>query len=136
MHILKELFYIVIQTSLFLSIETIISGLVNIVLVYPQNISTPHVLYYFNNILSLIHNSDLLNLIPFELDFTSTTFSNPTILTYEIELPPSGKKIGFNLLDDEDFTIPYFTDTIPNFPAGHKILTQAKINVCIIAINI
>ena len=32
------------------------------------------------------------------------------MITYDIELPPSGKKIGFNLLDDEDYTIPYITD--------------------------
>ena len=53
-----------------------------------------------------IHNSDLLNLIPCKLDLTSTTFRDETMITYDIELPPSGKKIGFNLLDDEDFTIP------------------------------
>ena len=40
---------------------------------------------------------------------------------YEIELPPLGKKVGFNLLDDEDFKIPYITDTIPNSPAGHQL---------------
>ena len=66
-----------------------------------------------------IHYSDLLNLIPWELDLTSTPFSDETIITYDIELPPSGKKNCFNLLDDEDFTIPYITDTIPNSPAGH-----------------
>ena len=53
-----------------------------------------------------IHDLDLLNLIPCKLDPTSTPFSAATIITYDIELPPSGKKIGFNLLDDEDFTIP------------------------------
>ena len=37
------------------------------------------------------------------------------MLTYEIELPPSGKKFGFNLLDDEDFTMPYVIDTIQKF---------------------
>ena len=61
-----------------------------------------------------IHNSDLLNLIKCELDITSNPFRDETIITYDIELPTSGKKIGFNLLDDEDFTIPYITDTIPN----------------------
>ena len=53
-----------------------------------------------------IHYSDFNNLIPCKLDPTSTTFSAATIITYEIYLPPSGKKIDFNLLDDEDFTIP------------------------------
>ena len=42
---------------------------------------------------------------------------------------PSRKKIGFNLLDDKDFTIPYITDTIPNSPAGHKLPSQAKRNM-------
>ena len=78
-----------------------------------------------------VHNSDLLNLIPFELDITYNPFSNTKILTYEIELPPDGKKIGFNLLDDEDFTIPYVTDTIPNSPADHKLPTQDQRNVWI-----
>ena len=45
------------------------------------------------------------------------------------------KKVSFNLLDDEDFTIPYITDTIPNAPSGHQLLTQAKINGWIIYIN-
>ena len=53
-----------------------------------------------------IQDSDLLNLIPYELDLTSTTFSDETMITYDIELPHSDNKIGFNLLDDEDFTIP------------------------------
>ena len=38
-------------------------------------------------------------------------------------------------MDDEDFKIPYITDTIPNSPAGHQLPSQAKINVWIIAIN-
>ena len=74
-------------------------------------------------------------MIPCELDLTFTTFSDTTIITYEIELPPSVNKVGFNLLDDEDFTIPYITDTIPNSPAVHQLPSQAKINMQIIAIN-
>ena len=70
-----------------------------------------------------INNSDLLSFIPGELDLTSTPFSNTTILKYEIELPPSGNKVGFNLLDDEHFKIPDVTDTIPNTPANHQLLT-------------
>ena len=83
-----------------------------------------------------IHDSDLLNLIPCEFDLTSTPFSDETIITYDIELPPSGKKIGFNLPDDEDFKIPYITGTIPNSPAGHKLPSQAKRNVYIVPINV
>ena len=81
-----------------------------------------------------IHDSDLLNLFPCKLDLTSTTFSDETIITYDIELPPSGM-IFFNLLDDEYFTIPYITDTIPNSPASHKLPSRAKRNVWIVAIN-
>ena len=56
-----------------------------------------------------IHNSDLFNLIPCELDLTSTPFRDETIITYDIELPPSRNKIGFNLMGDEYFTTPYIT---------------------------
>ena len=54
----------------------------------------------------MIHHSDPLNLIPCELDLISTTFSNTTILTNEIELPSYVNKFGFNLLENEDFTFP------------------------------
>ena len=80
-----------------------------------------------------VHNSDLLNFISCELDLTSTSFRDKIILTYEIELPPSGKKVGFNLLDDEDFIITYITDKIPNSPSGNQLRTQAKRNVWIIS---
>ena len=68
-----------------------------------------------------IHNSDLLNMIPCKPDIASTQLRYETIITYDIELPPSGKKIGFNLLDNEYFTIPYITDTIPNSTAGNQL---------------
>ena len=38
-------------------------------------------------------------------------------------------------MDDEDFNIPYVTDTMPNSPPGNQLPSQAKINVWIIAIN-
>ena len=57
------------------------------------------------------------------------------MITYEIELPPSGKTIGFNLMNDEYFKTPYVTDTIPNSPPSNQLPSQAKINVWIIAIN-
>ena len=82
-----------------------------------------------------IHDVDLLNLIRCEFYSTSTPFSDNKIITYDIELLPSGNKIGFNGLDDKDFTIPYITDNIPNLPAGHQLPSQAKINVWIININ-
>ena len=81
---------------------------------------------------SFINNSDPLYLITCELDLTSTPFCDTKILTYEIELPPSGNKIG---LDGEYFTIPSVIDKIPNSPASHKLPTQYKKNVWIIAIN-
>ena len=84
---------------------------------------------------SIIHHSDLLNFIPCELDITYTQFYN-IILAYEIEVPTAVNKIIFNLLDDEDFKIPYVTDTIPNVPAGHKLTKHSNKNVLIIAINV
>ena len=63
---------------------------------------------------SCIHYSYLPDLIPCELDLTYTPFCDTKIITCEIELPHSSKNIGFNLVDDEDFTIPYVTVTIPN----------------------
>ena len=75
---------------------------------------------------SLLYDSDLINLIPCDIDLTSNLFCDTPSLAYTIELPPAGKKVGFNLLDDEDFTIPYVTDTIPNPPAGHQPPTRYK----------
>ena len=57
------------------------------------------------------------------------------MITYDIELPPSGNKVGFNLLDDEDFIITHITDTISNSLASHQLPSQAKRNLWIIAIN-
>ena len=105
--------------------------MINITIVSVYKTSTLQVIYSFKNILKVIFT----NLIPCELDTESTTFRDTIILTYEIELPSSGKKVGFNLLDDEDFTIPYVTDTIPNSPSGHQLQTQAKRNVWIVSIN-
>ena len=53
------------------------------------------------------------------------------MLTYKIELPTSEKKVDLNLLDDEDFTILYITDLIPNSPVIHQLPTQAKLKVWI-----
>ena len=38
-------------------------------------------------------------------------------------------------MDDEDFTIPYITDTIPSSPDSHQLPSQAKRNVLIVTIN-
>ena len=74
-------------------------------------------------------------MIPCELDLTYTKFSDTTIITYDIELPPSINKVGYNLLDDKDFKIPYIIDTIPNSQADHQLPSQANRNVWIISIN-
>ena len=75
-------------------------------------------------------------MIPCKLDNKSTTFHDTKFLAYEIELPSYGKKVGFSLLDNEYFTIPYITDSIPNDPSGHHFSTQVKQTVCIILINV
>ena len=75
-------------------------------------------------------------MIPCELDLTHTLFHYTTILTYEVELPPTVKTVDLNLLDDEYFKIHYVTDTISNSPADHQIPTQDKWNVGIISINV
>ena len=72
---------------------------------------------------SILHHSNQINLIPCELDLKSTPFGDIKIIIYEIDLRPSRKKIGLNLLDDKYFTIPYVINTIPNSPAGHHLLT-------------
>ena len=82
-----------------------------------------------------IHDSDLLKLIPCEIDIKYTPFIDTTIIIYDIDLPPSRNKVVFNLLNHEDFIIPYITDTIPNSPYGHQLPSQAKRNVWMIAIN-
>ena len=66
---------------------------------------------------------------PCELNITPTPFQDTKILTYDIEVPPSEKKVGFNLLDDEDFTILYVTDTIPNPLAVNQLPTHDKQNL-------
>ena len=82
-----------------------------------------------------VHNSDLLNLIPFKVDIISTPFSDENILIYEIEIILSRKKVVFNILYYEDFTMPYINYTIPNSLVGNQLLTQAKQNLWIISIN-
>ena len=70
-----------------------------------------------------------------ELDITSTPFCGTKIITYVIELPPDGKKIGINLLDDAYFTTPYIIDTIQNSPASNELPTHSHKSICIININ-
>ena len=64
---------------------------------------TPGPLLPWQDTEGYIHDSDFLNRIPCELDLKPTPFSDDTIITYGIELPPSGMTVGFNSLDDEDY---------------------------------
>ena len=75
-------------------------------------------------------------MIPCELYITPITFNTTTVITYEIELPPSGKKVGLNLLDDEESKKTYITDTISNSQAFHQLPTQAKQRVWLVSINV
>ena len=58
------------------------------------------------------------------------------LLYHEIQLLPYVNKVGFNSMDDEEFTIPYITDKTPNLPAGHRVSTYTKHNVWIVYINV
>ena len=71
-------------------------------------------------------------MFPCEIDLSSTTFVNVTIIKYELELPPMGKKICLKLTDDCGFTILYILDTITNSPAVHQLPYQANQNVWIV----
>ena len=114
--ILQELLSTEMYTSLLLSTDPIIFlNEYNSCLFIEYKHTTGYLLIQ-RDPADLIYNSDLLDLIPCELDSTSTQFSDTNILTYEIDLYPDGKKIGFNLLYDKYFTIPYVTDTIQIFP--------------------
>ena len=82
-----------------------------------------------------MHNSYLITLVPCEICLTHTPFSDAKMITYEIELTTFGNKIGFNLLDKEDFTIPFIIDEIKNSPDSHQLVTQANNNMWIISKN-
>ena len=95
MQLLKEFFYTGNQINHLLSTEPIMFWLDEYN--YRPSIEDKHnpgSLLLWQDPESHIYYSDLLNLIPCELDITSTPFSDTTVITYEIELPPSGKKVG------------------------------------------
>ena len=48
---------------------------------------------------------------------------------------PLERSLVFSSLNDEDFTIPYITDTIPNSPDFYQPPSQPNRNVWIIDIN-
>ena len=74
-------------------------------------------------------------MIPYDLDITSTPFCDTTIISYELDIPPSGIKIGLNLLDNNEFTIPYILDIVPNSPYVHQLSTQSKKYLFIVSIH-
>ena len=57
------------------------------------------------------------------------------MIQYEIDLPTEEDKIGFTIMDDDEFTIPYIIDTITNSLEGHQLLSHANENFWIIDIN-
>ena len=74
-------------------------------------------------------------MVPCNLDITYTISFDATIIKYKLELTPAGKKIGYNLLDENMFTVLYILDKIPNSTDIHQLPTQAKNNLCVVAIN-
>ena len=65
----------------------------------------------------------------------SSPFSDAKMITYEIELTTFGNKTVFNLLDKEDFTIPFIIDKITNAPDSHQLVAQVNNNMWIINKN-
>ena len=136
MEIRKKVYSAGSQVKLLLTTDPIMLGSVNIILVSTYKTSTLQVflpLQKYPKI--LIHNSNILNLIPCELDLKYNLCFDRTIITYEIQLSPSEKKVGFYLLDDKYFTFPYINYSIPNPPSGHQLPLEAKQNVWIIHIH-
>ena len=51
-----------------------------------------------------------------------------------MELPPQGKKFGINLMDDDDFNIPYIFEMVLDYLVGHQLPDQTKKNFFIVEI--
>ena len=49
-----------------------------------------------------------------------------TIFKSELEISPQVKKSGTNLMDNDDFNIPYVVEFVPNFLAGHQFPDKTK----------
>ena len=62
-------------------------------------------------------------------------FLDETIITHKIELPPPVEEIGFNFMDDNEFTIPYIIDIFTNLLTSRQLLTHDKKNVLAVAVN-
>ena len=109
----------------------------NIIIIFPYNKSTLLSIYSFNSThkvlfiiriwLVRLHVSVTLHLLHYTMQ---------PLLYMNLSHLLLGKKIGFNLLNDNEFTIPYILDTITNLPSGNQIKTWSKINVWIISINV
>ena len=105
-------------------------GLINIIIVFPQKKRTLPGYYSFNKTLKTsfiiwaCFTWSRVNLILCLLHFVI-----PKFIPYEIELPTSGKKIGFILLDDKDSTISYIIHIIKIHHPVNQLPTQYMNNV-------
>ena len=92
--------------------------------------------------LHLQHNSEIIfqrhcihiDLIPYELELSDTPFTKSTILNSELELPPQGKKFGINLMDDDDFNIPYIFEMVLDYLVGNQLPDHTKKHFFIVEI--
>ena len=51
-----------------------------------------------------------------ELELYYKPSVDATVVQYDLGFPPMGDKIGLNLIDDDDFNIPYVLSAITNSP--------------------
>ena len=122
------LYYTGNQTNHVISTENIIHGLMNPTPMYPMRERT------HNMSLHLHHNPEIvlqyhhihIDLILYELELSDTPFMKSTIIKSELEISPQGKNSGMNLMDNDDFNIPYVVEFVPNFLAGHQFPDKTK----------
>ena len=69
-----------------------------------------------------------------KLNLTLPHFIMPPLLHMKLSYLLLGEK-GFNLLDDDGFTITYILDMIKNSPGSCQLTTESNNNVSIITIN-
>ena len=69
-----------------------------------------------------------------KLNLTLPHLIMPPLLHMKLSYLLLGKK-GFNLLDDDGFTITYIIDTVTNSPGSFQLKTEYNKNVSIITIN-
>ena len=123
------------QTRYNISTENILCGLRNKIKAYLHKAKKTGYLLLKQDTEGFIKNHDQLKLIPYKIDIYYTPFGYIIMISYEIELPPEGKKICLNFMDDNEFTTPYIIETINNLTTYHQFPTQDNKNVWIISIN-